>query len=136
MIKRAYVPFLSALEGQMILNHKDAIELLIASAAKIWFYRYTLLNLDTLLTDNLIEDAAAIFAVIGFLTLFKVNDGEVGQPLTSYRQRTWPCIESNFPMPFSWIAATIQPTMRLCGQTLTFLPSLMGAGNVLAAIRA
>ena len=48
-----------AKEGQMILNHKEAIEFLIASADEIGFNRYTLLNLHALLSDNLLADPTA-----------------------------------------------------------------------------
>ena len=48
-----------ALEAQMILNHKEAIEFLIASAQDIGFNRYTLLNLHALLSDNLLDDPTA-----------------------------------------------------------------------------
>ena len=48
-----------ALEAQMILNHKEAIEFLIASADEIGFNRYTVLNLHALLSDNLLEDPTA-----------------------------------------------------------------------------
>lgn len=48
-----------ALEAQMLLNHKEAIEFLIESAAEIGFNRYTLLNLHALLSDNLLEDPLA-----------------------------------------------------------------------------
>ena len=48
-----------ALDAQMILNHKAAIEFLIASAPDIGFNRYTLLNLHALLSDNLLPDPAA-----------------------------------------------------------------------------
>ena len=48
-----------AKEGQMILNHKGAIEFLIASADEIGFNRYTLLNLHALLSDNLLSDPTA-----------------------------------------------------------------------------
>jgi hypothetical protein len=48
-----------ALEAQMILNHKDAIEFLIDAAAEIGFNRYTVLNLHALLSDNLLEDPSA-----------------------------------------------------------------------------
>lgn len=48
-----------AMEAQMILNHKDAIEFLIESAAEIGFNRYTLLNLHALLSDNLLADPMA-----------------------------------------------------------------------------
>ena len=49
----------NAQEGQMILNHKEAIEFLIASAEDIGFNRYTLLNLHALLSDNLLQDPTA-----------------------------------------------------------------------------
>lgn len=48
-----------ALEAQMILNHKDAIDFLIESADEIGFNRYTLLNLHALLSDNLLDDPTA-----------------------------------------------------------------------------
>lgn len=48
-----------ALEAQMILNHKEAIEFLIESAGEIGFNRYTVLNLHALLSDNLLGDPAA-----------------------------------------------------------------------------
>jgi len=48
-----------ALDAQMILNHKEAIEFLIASAEEIGFNHYTLLNLHALLSDNLLEDPTA-----------------------------------------------------------------------------
>ena len=48
-----------AKEGQMILNHKEAIEFLITSADEIGFNRYTLLNLHALLSDNLLADPTA-----------------------------------------------------------------------------
>jgi len=49
----------SAEEAQMILNHKEAIEFIVASAAEISFNRYTLTNLHALLSDNLLGDPAA-----------------------------------------------------------------------------
>ncbi len=48
-----------ALEAQMILNHKAAIEFLIACAPDIGLNRYTLLNLHALLSDNLLSDPTA-----------------------------------------------------------------------------
>ena len=48
-----------ALEAQMILNHKEALEFLIDSAAEIGFNRYTVLNLHALLSDNLLADPTA-----------------------------------------------------------------------------
>ncbi|TVQ99801.1 MAG: Fic family protein [Desulfovibrionales bacterium] len=48
-----------ALEAQMILNHKAAIELLVEQADLVGFNRYTLLNLHALLSENLLADPAA-----------------------------------------------------------------------------
>jgi hypothetical protein len=48
------------LEAQMILNHKDAIEFLVANADDIGFNRYTILNLHALLANNLLADPAAV----------------------------------------------------------------------------
>ncbi len=47
------------LEGQMILNHKDAIEFLVGSAEEIGFNRHTILNLHALLANNLLADPEA-----------------------------------------------------------------------------
>lgn len=49
----------NALDGQMILNHKEAIEFLIDAVSDIGFNRYTLLNLHALLSDNLLDDPTA-----------------------------------------------------------------------------
>lgn len=46
-------------DTQMILNHKAAIEFLIGSAEEIGINRYTILNLHTLLSDNLMPDPEA-----------------------------------------------------------------------------
>jgi len=48
-----------ALEAQMILNHKSAIELLVEQAEEVGFNRYTILNLHALLSDNLLTDPQA-----------------------------------------------------------------------------
>ncbi|MDT8410814.1 MAG: Fic family protein [Wenzhouxiangellaceae bacterium] len=48
-----------ALEAQMILNHKAAIEMLVDQADEIGFNRYTILNLHALLADNLLADPQA-----------------------------------------------------------------------------
>jgi hypothetical protein len=47
-------------EAQMILNHKDAIEFLVANADDIGFNRYTILNLHALLANNLLADPSAV----------------------------------------------------------------------------
>lgn len=48
-----------AKETQMILNHKAAIELLVERAEEVGFNRYTILNLHSLLADNLLADPQA-----------------------------------------------------------------------------
>ena len=48
-----------ALEAQMILNHKAAIEFLMDCTLDMGFNRYTLLNLHALLSDNLLPDPTA-----------------------------------------------------------------------------
>lgn len=48
------------LEAQMIFNHKDAIEFLVANADDIGFNRYTILNLHALLANNLLADPSAV----------------------------------------------------------------------------
>ena len=48
-----------ALETQMILNHKAAIDLLLDEAEQVGFNRYTILNLHALLAENLLPDPGA-----------------------------------------------------------------------------
>ncbi len=48
------------LEVQMILNHKEAIEFLVDSAAEIGFNRYTIFNLHALLAHNLLAGPKSI----------------------------------------------------------------------------
>ncbi|MCE7057808.1 Fic family protein [Algoriphagus sp. AGSA1] len=50
----------SAKETQMILNHKEAIEFLVESSNEIDFNRYTVLNLHSLLSNNLLPNPAAL----------------------------------------------------------------------------
>jgi Fic family protein len=49
----------SAMEAQMILNHKEAIEFIVSSAAEVELNRHTVLNLHALLSNNLLADPAA-----------------------------------------------------------------------------
>jgi hypothetical protein len=49
----------TAMEAQIILNHKDAIEFLFQGADDIGFNRYTILNLRVLLSNKLLPDPAA-----------------------------------------------------------------------------
>lgn len=48
----------AALETQMILNHKAAIELLVENADTVGFNRFTLLNLHSALSENLLPNPA------------------------------------------------------------------------------
>ena len=49
----------NALDAQMILNHKAAIDLLVEQAGEIGFNRHTILNLHSLLAKNLLADPQA-----------------------------------------------------------------------------
>lgn len=48
----------SAEETQMIVNHKDAIEFLVDAADEIGFNRHTILNLHSILANNLLDPQA------------------------------------------------------------------------------
>lgn len=48
----------AAIETQMILNHKSAIELLVENADSVGFNRFTLLNLHSALSENLLPNPA------------------------------------------------------------------------------
>lgn len=48
----------ATLETQMILNHKSAIELLVENIDSVGFNRYTLLNLHSTLSENLLPNSA------------------------------------------------------------------------------
>ena len=54
--KGTAAPGKDAKETQMILNHKAAIEFLVASAEEVGVNRYTVTNLHALLADNLLDD--------------------------------------------------------------------------------
>jgi len=49
----------SAMEAQMILNHKEAIEFIVQDVEEIGFNRYTILNLHALLSNHLLPNPAA-----------------------------------------------------------------------------
>ena len=66
------------MEAQMILNHKEAAEFLVNSAAEIGFNRYTIFNLHALLAHNLLADLKSV----GRLRRIAVGIGKsVFQPL-------------------------------------------------------
>lgn len=46
----------TAMEAQMILNHKDAIEFIVQEGDEIGFNRFTILNLHAMLSNNLLPD--------------------------------------------------------------------------------
>jgi hypothetical protein len=70
----------NALETQMILNHKQAIEFLVESAEEVGFNKYTILNLHATLADNLLPDPQAC----GRLRQIAVGiGGSVYTPLTT-----------------------------------------------------
>ncbi len=48
----------AAIETQMILNHKSAIELLVENIDEVGFNRYTLMNLHSALAENLLPNPA------------------------------------------------------------------------------
>lgn len=48
----------AAIETQMILNHKTAIELLVENATAVGFNHYTILNLHSALSENLLPNPA------------------------------------------------------------------------------
>lgn len=48
----------AAIETQMILNHKNAIELLVENIGSVGFNRYTLMNLHSALAENLLANPA------------------------------------------------------------------------------
>lgn len=69
-----------ALETQMILNHKQAIEFLVEGVDEVDFNSYTVLNLHAILSDNLLADPAAC----GRIRQIPVGiSGSVYTPLTA-----------------------------------------------------
>jgi hypothetical protein len=91
----------TALEAQMILNHKDAIEFLVEGAAESSFNRTTILNLHALLANNLLADAAAV----GRLRTIGVGiGGSVFMPLEIPQQ-----IETQFDAILSKASAITDP---------------------------
>ncbi len=85
----------------MILNHKEAIEFLIASADDIGFNRYTVLNLHAMLSDNLLADPTAS----GRLRSIAVGIGQtVFLPLEGPQR-----IEENFQQILDTVTAIEDP---------------------------
>lgn len=72
-----------SVETQMILNHKQAIEMLVEEAETVGFNRYTFQNLHALLAENLLSDPGAA----GRLRTIEVGiSGTVFQPLAIPQQ--------------------------------------------------
>lgn len=72
-----------AIETQMILNHKAAIELLVENAGSVGFNRYTLMNLHSALSENLLPNPADE----GRIRLHAVEIGKsVYRPLSAPQQ--------------------------------------------------
>jgi Fic family protein/DNA-binding HxlR family transcriptional regulator len=72
-----------SVETQMILNHKQAIEMLVEEAETVGFNRYTFQNLHALLADNLLREPGAA----GRLRVIEVGiSGTVFQPLAIPQQ--------------------------------------------------
>jgi Fic/DOC family len=110
-----------ALEAQMILNHKAAIELLVDQADEIGFNRYTILNLHALLSDNLLVDPQAG----GRLRRVPVSiDGSVYHPLEVPQ-----LIEDCFAQILETAAAITDPFEQACF-ALVHLAYLQGFEDV------
>jgi hypothetical protein len=90
-----------ALETQMILNHKQAIEFLVESADEIGFNRYSILNLHAILSDNLLTNPEAC----GRLRQIAVGiGGSVYTPLSTPQ-----LLEEYFQLALDTAAAIIDP---------------------------
>jgi hypothetical protein len=99
-----------ALEAQMILNHKAAIELLVDQADEIGFNRYTILNLHALLADNLLpthRPAAACGASRWASTARSTIRWKCRSSSTSASRRFW------IPRPRSRTPSS-RPSSRSC----------------------
>ncbi|MGT2509234.1 Fic family protein [Cupriavidus basilensis] len=73
----------AAIETQMILNHKTAIELLVENIGTVGFDRYTLMNLHSALSENLLPNPADE----GRIRLHAVDIGKsVYRPLSAPQQ--------------------------------------------------
>ncbi|NTW88451.1 MAG: Fic family protein [Desulfobulbaceae bacterium] len=90
-----------AIETQMILNHKQAIEFLVESAQEVGFNRHTILNLHALLSDGLLSDPGSC----GRLRQMPVGiGGSVYSPLSTPQ-----LVEEYFQRVLDTAAAIVDP---------------------------
>ena len=111
----------NSLDAQMILNHKQAIEFLIDSAAEIEFNRYTIFNLHALLSDNLLPDLQAV----GRLRSISVGIGHTTFMPLEGPQRIEECFEQLLHK-----AAEIQDPFEQAFFALVHLPYLQAFEDV------
>lgn len=110
-----------ALEAQMIVNHKGAIEFLLDAADEIGFNRYTLLNLHALLSDNLLDDPTAC----GRLRTIAVGIGQTPFIPLEGPQRIEECFDQALDT-----AAAIQDPFEQAFFSMVHLPYLQPFENV------
>ncbi len=88
-------------ETQMLLNHKDAIEILMSGLPEIGINRYTLLNLHASLSNNLLANPAAEG---------KIRSFAVGIRQSAYRPPSLPAvIDEMFDFMLAKAAAIVDP---------------------------
>lgn len=108
-------------ETQMILNHKAAIEFLINSAEEIGVNRFTILNLHTLLSDNLMPDPTACG---------RLRNISVGISHSTYKPSAIPqVIEECFDLLISK-AATIEDPFEQAFFLIVHIPYLQAFDDV------
>lgn len=104
-----------ALEAQMILNHKDAIEFLTDNAGETGFNRYTILNLHGLLSNNLLADPHACG---------RLRTNPVGVALTVYHPLEVPQLIDELFQQILDTAAAIQDPFEQAFFVMVHIPYL------------
>ena len=108
------------LEAQMILNHKDAIEIMVSEADEIGFNRYTIFNLHGMIANNLLPNPD----VPGLLRRVSVGmTGSVFHPLEVLQPSRNASIRSSQPPPQSKTRSS-RVSLSWC-RSLTFKPLTM-----------
>lgn len=111
----------TAVDAQMIRNHKDAIEFLVENAEDVGFTRHTLLNLHGLLANNLLPDPMSV----GRLRMIPVGiSGSTYFPLDDPHR-----IEAYFQLTLRKIEEIENP-FEQAFMTLLFLPYLQPFDDV------